>query len=384
MDPVRKRILAGDFAGAVSQLEKMAAQPSGDQLVYVLDYATVLSAAGDWKASNRAFLAAEQLADLQDYHSVSRITGSMLWNEEAKQYKGDTFEKVFISAYLAMNHIAEGDFESAQVAARRINEKYQKYRLDDSKDYELNPFAKYLAGLIWEAVGNMDFAFLSYQDAWKLDSEMGGLSEALVRTAKLAKREREFKYYSDKFSIPFKDEWRNKNYGEIVLIHQQGWGPRKQPNPLDYRFPVLVPVKSFTQSSELIIDGVGAIPSVKVYDVSLAAIKTLEADMAALVARRVGAEVVKYKVAEELDKRGNGLGSLYYIAAMAADRADVRHWSTLPETIQVARTYLKAGTYLVRVVGKTESGDETGEDLPWRNVVVHPGKKTFLIWRSFK
>ena len=67
-----------------------------------------------------------------------------------------------------------------------------------------------------------------------------------------------------------------------------------------------------------------------------------------------------------------------------ADEADLRQWYTLPSSYQIAKVVLPAGEHEVKIKGLySAAGGETGE-MATRTVVVKPGKKTFLQWRSVK
>ena len=134
-----------------------------------LETTKIHSVAGKLKESNQVFMQADRLAELIDYQSVSRIAGSLAFNEEMVQYKGDTFEKIFINAYLAMNFLQMGQLDDALVEARRINEKYLKYRADEKQAFELNSFSKYLSAVIWEASRSYDDAYIAYAEAYKID-----------------------------------------------------------------------------------------------------------------------------------------------------------------------------------------------------------------------
>ncbi|HPI40404.1 MAG TPA: hypothetical protein PLJ21_06345 [Pseudobdellovibrionaceae bacterium] len=132
------------FPQSVALLEPLAKTPSDDQLIYLLDYAVATQLAGDLKESTQSFLKADKLVESVDYHSVSRIGSSLALSEEMVQYKGDSFEKMFINAYLAMNFLSENNYDAAMVEARRINEKYQKNRLDEKKSFEQNFFSIFI------------------------------------------------------------------------------------------------------------------------------------------------------------------------------------------------------------------------------------------------
>jgi hypothetical protein len=67
-----------------------------------------------------------------------------------------------------------------------------------------------------------------------------------------------------------------------------------------------------------------------------------------------------------------------------ADQADLRQWSTLPQTFRIARVFVKAGRYKIGASGLDASGAETDEHMPEREIEVRAGQKTFLTWRSVK
>lgn len=378
----RQAIEGGRFQEAVAQLKPLAEEANGDQLAYLLDYATALQIDGQVDESTKQFLAADKLAAALDYHSITRDAGSFLLNEEAKQYKGDTFEKIFINAELALNYLQKGMLDDALVESRRINEKYLLLRSEDKKNFELNPFAKYLSAVIWEANHNYDDAYIAYEEAFKLSPGIEGIHEDLIRSAKLARRDDMYKKWKSEFSnVQESPDWYDKGGGELVVVVQQGWGPRKVFNPRDQRWPMLQTVGSSTQRVQAEI-GETSGQSHMVYDVSFAAIRTLEDDRASLVARRLGAFATKAIVADQIRQRSELLGFLAYIGLMASDRADLRQWSTLPASEQIIRIRLKPGAYKLNLHGTDWAGGMTSDRLSDHPVTIKPGQKTFIVWRT--
>ncbi len=112
--------------------------------------------------------------------------------------------------------------------------------------------------------------------------------------------------------------------------------------------------------------------------------KTLNDDVALLMAKKIAAEIAKQAVANKLSEKNELLGSLAYIAMKASDRADLRQWSTLPQSIQMIRIFLPAGQYSMRAIGLTTYGQPTSEIKEFNKITVEPMKKTFLVWRSVK
>lgn len=388
VNQARQQLASGEVQKALDSLKIKANQKSDDQLVYVLDYATALQFAGQIEESNKYFLLASQLSEEKDYNSVSRVTGSMLFNEEMVQYKGDSFEKTFIHVFLALNFLKQRNFDSAMVEVRRMNEKFNKYRLDEKKSFEQNPFSRYLAGLIYESTGQMDDAFIAYNETYKLAPEWNRLPEDLLRTAILSGRESEIKRLKANFpnTEVVVDRSKRRSHGFLRVIYLQGWGPRKKPDPYEPLVPTLEAVSNQTQKAQLMVNGNPTVKTEVAYDTSDAAIKTLMADRPALIARRVAARIAREAVARELSKNDEtaAAGLVSFIVMQASERADLRQWSFLPSTIQIAETQLPAGEYEVSLQGLDSFGAATSENMEARKVVVKPGQSEFIIWRSLK
>ncbi|MEK6772576.1 MAG: hypothetical protein AABY64_01435 [Bdellovibrionota bacterium] len=385
VDKSRQFIQAGQTDLAIAELKTLADKADGDKLVYLLDYGTALQMGGQYKESNQVFLQADKLSEQLDFHSASRVAGSLLLSEEMVQYKGDTFEKIFINAYLAMNYLELNMLDDALVESRRINEKYLKLRAEEKKVFELNPFSKYLSALIWEADQKWDDAAIAYAEAYKLDPLITPIREDLIRSAKKARRMDEYESWKKKFpEVKEKPEWYDKSSGELVILVQQGWGPRKNFNPIDFRWPILKPVYSSTQKVHMTLEGVGNFESQFVYNTEGAAIKTLQEDALSLAGRRIAGIVAKDLAAQEVRKKNEALGAIAWVVMRVSDRADLRQWSTLPQTIQIMRVFLKAGDYKLSLQGLTSAGQATADVLGNRAITIKAGRKTFVNWRTVK
>ena len=370
---------------AVKLLEPLANKKSDDQLIYMLDYATALQEAGHFKESAQEFNEAEKIADIKDYHSLSRIASSLLLSEEMVQYKGDDYEKVLINAVNAVNYLELGELDDALVEVRKLNQKLYKFKYEAKRNYEQNPFAFYLSAVIWEADHKWDDAYISYKSAYELIPDYAPLHEDLIRAAIRAQRPEELETWKQKFpEVKILPEWKDPSLSEIIMVFQQGWGPRKSPRPDNPRFPQLLPTYSNTARAKLIINDLPKAETSKVFSVTQVAIKTMNDDYARLVGSRVAGVVAKAVVADQIRQRNQVLGALAWVAMNAVDRADVRQWSTLPETFQIARVYVKAGEYKVRAQGLNLYGNETAEQMPERTVHAQAGRKVFVTWRSVR
>ncbi|MCM2280436.1 MAG: hypothetical protein NDI61_01160 [Bdellovibrionaceae bacterium] len=402
----RVLIGSGRSEKAIEVLTPLAQQESKDQLVYMLDLAIALQQAGRFQESAKTLTAAERIADVQDYTSLSKETASLLLNEEMVQYKGDDYEKVLINAINAINFLMLGNLESALVEVRRLNNKLHLYKTEAKRNYEQNPFAYYLGAIIWEADRKYDDAYIAYKKAFELVPNYTPLHEDLIRAAIKAQRPEEVERWQKQFpEVKIRPEWRDPKLGELVVVYQQGWGPRKRAHPQSPRVPKLYPVGSFTAQAKVVVEAstekvaektvekvaekavaspFADVATNSIYSVEEVAIQTLDDQYAALVGKRVAGVVAKAVVADQIRQKNALLGDLAWLALNITDRADLRQWSTLPESFQIARVYLKPGTYQVSLKGLSSSGAETGEDMEPRPVEIKPGRKQFLGWRSFR
>ena len=238
----------------------------------------------------------------------------------------------------------------------------------------------------------------------RLTQGVGYIREDLVRASFNARRMKDHRKWKQQFNLEYNPIWRHKDYGELVFIYQQGWGPRKRPRREWRTLPALYPVPSYVQKAKLsVINGLSEMAR-QIYNVETIAIKTLNDQYAPLIAKRLAGVITKEIVADQIrqserkrDKKrgkskknkrdreeGADLGTLVGIGLHLADRADLRQWSTLPKTFQVAKIRLKAGKYKIKAQGYYTNGKESNQVMPEREVTIKPQRKTFFTWRTFK
>jgi hypothetical protein len=394
VEKVRDLVANGQLTAALAQLEPLALKESDDQLVYLLDYATVLQIAGRFKESNQYFIKADKLSDVKDYTSLSRETGAILLNEEMVQYKGDDFEVILINAMTAINYLVLNDLESAMVEVRRLNEKLNRFRLEAKRKFTDNAFALYLSGIIYEASKQWDDAYIAYAAAFKLAPNYISLQNDLIRTAKKSKRIDEFKKWKKEFPlVQYNDTLNDSKYGELVVIFEQGWAPRKNFNPENYRYPKMYPVWSKTLGLDIKISSENNIffnnstdmykSKEMLFSVERMAIESLEDQYASLIMRRMSGFIAKEIMSDQIRQKNETLGFVAELLLQASDRADLRQWSTLPRGFQVFRFPLKEGNYNFKIQGIDYSdAGLSGESWDKQSVQIFPDKKTFYLVRS--
>lgn len=385
--PVRSNLLLGQCEEALKKLDELTAKDDSDRLLYLMEYGSALQICKDYRKSNEMFLMADKLSEQIDYISVSKVVGATLLNEEMIQYKGDIFEKLFINASAALNFLELEQYDEAMVEVRRINEKYNKFTAEEKTSYELNSFAQYLAGLIYEQDKKYDDACISYKNAYKLDMTFRNVALDMLTACWRAKRTQEFGELVKQVE-PTSDELqfvKRKTKNEKIVLYLQGLGPQKAPRPENHLYPYLLPAQNLTKEIMLNYTDENEKPNSKVsspvYSVAKAAMNTLEADYNSLTGRRLGARIAKEVVADQIRQKDKALGDLALIVMVVAERADLRGWSLLPETIQVTRVDA-AKMSKIKVTGLNQFHAES-ESFGEIDLSLKPSKKIYLV-RSIK
>jgi uncharacterized protein len=377
----RNTLAEGRPQAAADLLKEMAKEPGKDQVLYMLDYGLALHEARNFKDSNETLIAVDRLAEVKDYISLGRQAGSLFLSESLVQYKSERFENILINAYLALNFTLENNFESALVECRRIDEKLRAMKLDN-ESLRKSYYARYLSAMIWEAERNWDSAYIDYLNAYQIDGARSYLGKDLIRSAWRARRREDLTKWQKQFPqyklAEIQKETREQ--GELVFIYQQGWIPRKAPRPENFRFPHLVPVHSGFTQAVVQVNGQRYPGTELLYDVGQEAIRTLDADFNYLVAKKIIGIVAKEVLADQIRQKDELLGAIAAIAMHASDQADLRQWSTLPNTLQISKISLPPGEQDVVIYARGPAGETKIFE---GKVDIKKGKKTFLTRRTF-
>ncbi|MCM2277734.1 MAG: hypothetical protein NDJ89_06630 [Oligoflexia bacterium] len=376
----------GRYEESAAVLEKALAEhgESGrDSLLYVLDLGLALHSAGKYEESNRAFLRADQLAEIKDYTSLATEAATLLTGENLKDYKAEDFENVLISTYLAMNYALLGEAEDAIVEARRVNRKLHLMVTEGQRRYKQNAFARYLSAILYESRGEFDDAYIDYQETWKLEPGLPGLGRDLWRLAWLRGERDEMERWDHEAGLTREDREQARLQGprsgkaELIVLYENGISPVKKPNPQFSQLPRFYPRHNPVSYATVAVDGEALGITHRLYDIEATAIENLEEKYGGLIAKRLAGVVAKEVVADQIERNTNSplLGLLAKVVFYASDQADVRSWNLLPRDLQVARLVVEPGTREVRVT-------PVGGGAPLvKTVQVQAGKKAFVNFR---
>lgn len=358
-----------DFAAAEKVYEK-ADEDGVDQLVYLFDRATVRYSAGQYEQSIKDFRLAADLSEIKDYTSLATEAATLVTNDRITPYKGEEFEHVLTSVYLALNFAALGNEENAIVACRQVNRKLELLRKEGKRQYSLNAFAQYLAGLMFEKEGNWNNAYIDYKKTAEIAPAFSRVKHDIVRGALETDNNSELGKWKRTLGVTDDDvkeaKRELKKTGAVVLLYQNGFAPEKISSPSWYELPEYRSRYNRHRAARLYLDGKEVGRTELLYDVEAAAIQNLKEKYAGLIAKRLAGVVAREVIGNQLDKQAEGLGTIVKIAMYAASQPDLRSWLTLPKEFQVARVQVAPGTYraslrLEDAEGELEDEKELGE-----------------------
>jgi len=168
---LNKAIEQGRFEEANKLLDKDTKTPKNkDRLLYYLNRGYVSWMLNDQNSSIKYLNTSEQIID--DY---SRQFGSealaLITNPMMKPYRAEDFETVMVNCFKAINYMQMDNREAAMVECRRINLKLNqlndKYGNNKNR-YKNDAFAQTMMGLLYDANGDYNNAFIAYRNAFTI------------------------------------------------------------------------------------------------------------------------------------------------------------------------------------------------------------------------
>ncbi len=241
---VEKKLLAGNPTGA-DQLVVEAKEQYGQRsrLLYLMDRGMTLHLSGRYQESNLFLEDANTL--IEDFYTkrIRDEAAAFLLNEALLPYQGDPYEQVMVNVIKALNYALTQDITSALVESRRIDHRLNLIEDSVEKDeYHQDPFARYLTGILYEASGDLNNAFIAYRKAetgyqlaepWSRVMMPVPLQEDLLRMSKVLHLSEELKAYQQAYpdvSGPFIP---TQDMSQIVVFSLNGRGPTKKDVFLD-------------------------------------------------------------------------------------------------------------------------------------------------------
>jgi len=335
-------------------------------------------------------------ADLQieDYRkNLGKEALALVSNPMMKPYRVEDFESVMLHYYQALNYYQLGKYDDAIVECRRMNLVLQQIddKFKDHKNkYQKDAFGHLLMGIIYEAAGKLNDAFIAYRNAYEIyTNEYAKLFEFVVpeqlkkdllRTSYKLGFGSEYKHYAKEFNMEY---IKQDSYAELVYFWENGFGPVKDQwsiffsthinNGVFYlaneelglffnfyigdesaerkkayqnmsvvyvAFPKYKERKPVFSSAYVEVDG-------KKYtldeceNVNDIAFESLNDRMVREVSVAIGRLVTKKIIEATIQSQDEILGLVASIGNAVTEKADTRNWQTLPYSISYTRVPLK-------------------------------------------
>lgn len=390
--------------------------------LYQLEQGIVTHFASRYEESNECLAQAESIMDELYTKSVSKQAASFLINDNTIPYRGEDFENAMANMFMALNYVGLGLWEDALVEARKVDNKLNviNSRYGEGKEnvYKEDAFIRFLMGVLYEAEGETNDAFISYRKAEEIYTNdylqnygvtpPPFLIENLLTSAQAMDFHDEVAEIQDKYpGVVYMDPAEKQNKAEIYFIHYNGLGPEKVENkwtiPMPDAYVATVAYPSFEKRTYRISRGEITLNSLEsgsshrsstilMEDIGSIAIKNLENRINRIKAKAIARATAKYvatraasKVAEDQFGFLAGLATKIVgnIVAAATEKADIRHWRLLPAEIRVGKVVLPPGDY----EGKIEFVDAGGTVVYSKGIQrfsVNEAEKRFFTYRTLR
>lgn len=357
-------------------------------LLYFMERGAILSAGTNlpksqeaWRSADRMIFQREEAVPSAGMKLLTRFgneMGTMLVNDKLLRYEGYDYEKVMLTTEMALNQLAENDFDGARADIKKTHERETLIARQRERQYEeaeeqaksqgirlhykdlqgypvtildapqvialkngyQSAFSHYLAGFTYEALGERTLAAPGYRQAIELRPGLRFLENALRNLDKPG---------------PAADE------SEILIVVQAGFAPARSsvqvPIPVRLNenltiiapisFPVMVPDTLTPPVPSVLVDG-KQYPLTMINSVTDMAMRTLRDDMPAIISRAMFRANMAALSQAQMNERDPSKASLVVTDPDPFEEADTRTWRTLPDKTLVARLRLKKGLHRVR------------------------------------
>ncbi len=380
----------GDLEKANIFLENDNSKKGKNRLLYLLNRGVVSWMLKDQNKSLNYFNEADKIIDEQN-RNLAMEALTLISNPNIKPYKPEDFEIVMINYYKALNFLEIGKYKEAIVECKQINIKLNELN-DKHKDhknrYQRDAFANNLMGLIYDANGNYNDAFIAYRNALEVYEEdyeknfnvkiPEQLKLDILRTAYLTGFQEELRFYEKKFNkkykhkkkqsylvffwqtglCPVKSEWSLnftaiRGSGNLVTFYNSELdisfpyyvSNKKERNALGITriaFPKYLERKPVFKNAEINVNGKNLILD-ESQNINNIAFKCLKDRML----REIGASLLRMATKKALEKlaakEDEALGAALSIINAVTEKADTRNWQILPYAIHYTRINLKEG-----------------------------------------
>ena len=216
-----------DYETAIPSVRELAKDASAkDELLYLMEAGTIFHTKGDYTTSNKVFKDAEVIAD-QIQTSITKEGLAFMLSDNESNFKGESFERVLIKLYMAINYLMLGDVESSKRYFKKVDFELRDMKTTDSK-YKQNLFARYIDAVVSEQLNSFNDARVSYKNIMDIAPDNKDiLADRYVLAVKEKDTRDQSKYAEGQNYIKAYDKnlqpiAYNPNLAEVLIINQAG------------------------------------------------------------------------------------------------------------------------------------------------------------------
>ena len=422
IEDIQLELAAGHPERAYATLQKNA--PDTPDIPFLFELGLIAHYANKFQESNAAFHEAGDIAEDRYTKSLTKEVVSLVTADTALPYSGTRYERLLSHYYRVLNYVYQGQLDSALVECRRATALINYFK-GESEEYDFfgTGFLAYLSGVLFEATGEWNDAYISYKQAlayYQNAAEKSGVTlpddigRALVRLARQMGFSEDLQRYAAEYG---EQPTPPEDSGELILFYESGYVPSKSEENLvfpilkkddveDEKFvptlmkrqgksyddlelayllrvaiPVLHPNRPRFSGVEVAV-GEAKARGILVEDVETIALETFKAQRTVILLRTLGRAVLKYLASERAGKEHEALGLLVNLAGVLTEQADKRAWQTLPNQIFMVRMQLPAGRHTLNLAFLDAAGRVSGRHtVP--DIQIHPQRITFWNHRTY-
>lgn len=377
---------SGNVDGAINLLERTNKRGKKD-LLYYFELGELERLRNRYDESRKAWMAADARVQAWERTAATnpeKLVGnvaSVLINDKAHPYEGHDYEKVMLTTRLALDQLSRGDLDTARVDIKRTHEReaviaalrekelrkteeeakkrgvktsfkelngYPVQTIDNPEVNALrnsyqSAFSHYLAGFVYEALGEPSLAAAGYRQAIELQPNQPLLEQALA-------------------GLEARTGTRDEGYTDVLFVVESGTAPARKSQqfnlPFPYKdqmlivpvsFPVIAPAQPAYTPGQLQIESEAPIDVVGITSIDLMARKALQEEMPGILLRGIIRSTAK-SVAQYQAGKNDESGLAAFAIAMGSiitESADERGWRSLPAQIAIARARIPSGEHTI-------------------------------------
>ena len=398
---------AGDVAGSEKVLNKFLGTRSSadlpsdwkkETIVALLERAMVLHAKGEWRSSAKDMVAADKELVLLDIGRDAGQVGKWIFSDSSGKYHAPPSEKLALNAINMLNYVLADDLSGARVEAKRFTITREYLGQQDAGQAAHGAFGSYIAGFVFERLGEVDTALRYYDEALQeqaFPSLRAPIARLAARTSFRSPRIDELLAAQPAALATTPASEPSAPLGEILVVMNVGRVPLKVPERMPIGlavgmgaayitgsaavlersalkfvvYPELVPSGALFNTGRLLVDGVEW-PLELATNLDAEIVREYEALKPKIIGAAISRMIVRAAVAEGARAAGNqakdGAGAIVGLLAalaaegamVAADKPDTRSWTLLPAFVFVARVPVAPGQHRLGVTAMGSGGRE--------------------------